>query len=113
MRGLEGRPTYQPARRNQTYEQYANVGQEIQTLTELENGCDIHIDPLTRQLHIQRKRMSIQPVQFGYNHGAMNVSQFGRQIDSSVMVNYMLATGRPELIARYQDDLLYSRTWAS
>jgi hypothetical protein len=74
---------------------YANLLSEIQRLTDLENGCDVLVDPSTRALGVWDQKMTDRPAAlFGYNAGTRNLQQFGRQLDPSSMVNYLVATGQ-------------------
>lgn len=92
--GIGGATAYTTQTRNYTLQQFASVGQSIQQLTEIENGCDLFIDPTTRALYVQRRRRRIKnDVVFGFQWGPNNIQQLNRQIDSSTVVNWMLATG--------------------
>lgn len=94
------------AARNKTYEIYTPIGPEIQTWSDLESGCDIDVTPDTRTLNIYRKKMTDRPgAVFGYNWGPNNISQLGRQIDSTTVVNYELAVGRPQITPQFADDI--------
>lgn len=104
--GLGGSTAYVPATRNRNYELYASIGQEIQSWSEIENGCDFVVDPSTRELNIYRKKMTNRPAAvFGFNWGPNNLAQFSRQIDSSALTNFHTSTGKPFTIPQFADDL--------
>lgn len=68
--------------------------QAIQDIIQTENGPDITVDPATRVVNVYRKYRRILPgVVFGYNWGPENISQFGREIDGSTVMNFMVASG--------------------
>jgi hypothetical protein len=104
--GSGGPTAYVAATRNQNYTRYqTNILQAIQGLTEIENGCDIYIDPTTRALSVyRRKRKVVGSVVFGYRWGPENVAQFNRQIDGSTVANYGLATGSSGVTGQVVDD---------
>jgi hypothetical protein len=82
------------APRNLNLPQYTFIWPIIQQLSDLESGCDIYVDPITRALNIYRKRMVDRTgTVFGYNWGPNNIQQLGRQIDRSTVVNYELVRG--------------------
>ncbi len=85
-------------------EPYTMVGTIIDQLVNLENGCDLELDPETRTLYAFRRKERVLPnVLFGFNWGPHNLQQFGRNIDGTTTVNYFLATGLPQHAPRYQD----------
>jgi hypothetical protein len=88
-------PSMGSAGRNITYLKYqANVLQAMLDLTNMENGCDIYVDPATRVFYVFRKRQKILPgVVFGYGWGPENISSITRQLDGSTVVNWLLAIG--------------------
>lgn len=92
--GTGGATAYTTALRNRTYARYQNIGAAITELTELENGCDFEITPEDRILNIYRKKQTITSQVFGYGWGPENLQQFQRQLDSSVVSNHMLVTGK-------------------
>ena len=108
--GVGGTTAYQDlttiaAGRDKTYEIYTPVLNEIQGLSDIENGCDYYVTPDTRTLNIYRKRMVDRTnVVFGYNWGPNNIAQLGRQNDGSTLVNYFLARGKEGVTPRYQAD---------
>lgn len=104
--GSGGATAYVAARRTMTYARYQTVvWQAIEQLTELENGCDVWIDPETRILYIYRKKQRILPsVVFSFQWGPGNIAQFGRQLDGETVVNYFLAIGGASTTPAYQAD---------
>lgn len=104
--GVGGATVYVPAYRGKNLTKWSQILPAMIDMTDLENGCDIHVDPKTRELNIYRKRRIIRDdVIFGYKWGPNNIASLGRQIDGSVQVNYGLATGRAGTQPKYQDDL--------
>jgi hypothetical protein len=62
-----------PAQRNLTLQQFQNVGQQITQLVNTENGCDIYVDPVTRELNIYGPGSSPSPTirnGLGFDRGA-------------------------------------------
>jgi hypothetical protein len=73
---------------------YASILSEIQRLTDLENGCDVFVDPASRSLGVWAQRMTDRPdALFGFNAGTRNLQQFSRNLDPSTVVNYLVASG--------------------
>lgn len=104
--------SYSAANRIKTYDALTVIGPEIQALTELENGCDIYLDPLTRELAIYRKKMLNRTgAIFGYNWGPNNLSAFNRSLDGTTEVNYMRVAGRPELTPQFAHDTAAQATY--
>lgn len=94
--------------RNRTYEAYTTVLPEIYGLMDLENGCDLRVDPVTRMVNIYRKRQIVQEeAAFGYKGAINNISQIGRQIDPSSQINYMLVRGKT-VVSQFAHDLVAS-----
>lgn len=103
--GLGGATAYQPAYRGMTFNKFQPVLPMIENLNNIENGCDIHLDPTTRTLNVFRKRQRVlNDIHFGYNWGPFNIAQLGRGIDPSVRVNYLAAAGGAGATPRFQDD---------
>lgn len=93
--GAGGATAYTNQFLGKQYQKWQNIGQSIQELTELMNGCDIFVTPDTRNFYVYRKRQVIRPeVVWGYNWGPNNVQSFGRQLDATSVVNYVNAQGR-------------------
>lgn len=82
------------------------VLQSMDQLVNLENGCDLYLDPLTRQLTAHRRyRRDRTAVTVTHNWGQKNVAAFGRNIDGDREVNYMLAEGDAASVPAYAHDL--------
>lgn len=79
--------------RTRTYERFSNVGQSMQELSDIENGADYEVDPVTRDLLVSRRIGTTTDVIFGYGWGPLNVQALTRQIDASTMANYVVALG--------------------
>jgi hypothetical protein len=91
--------------RNKTYSAWQNAGQAVTELTQIENGCDVFVDPATRMLYVYRKKMRVRSdVLFGFQFGPNNVADFSRQIDGSTTVNYHLTTGKAGVGGQYVAD---------
>lgn len=104
--GPGGATAYAPAYRGKSYQQYQNILSAITELTDVENGCDIYVDPTTRELNIYRKRRVVRDmVIYGHLWGPNNIAQLGRQIDGTTQINYHVSTGRPGTVPKYQDDI--------
>lgn len=86
----------------------ANILGEFQKLTDLENGVDIEVNPATRLLNTWAKKMTDRPnAIFGYGWGPNNVKDLSRQLDSSTVVDYMLAAGQDtSIVPRFADTQL-------
>jgi hypothetical protein len=78
-------------------EKYAPVLPEIQKLVNLENGCDIEVNPVTRVLNIHRRYQRNIDRVMGFQWGPKNISQFNRDIEMDQAVNYLLAQGDPSV----------------
>lgn len=103
--GAGGATAYTTALRNRTYELYQSIGQSINELVGIENGCDVWVDPATRMLYVYRKRRRILTnTVFGFGWGPNNIQQFNRTLDGSTVTNYYLATGRTGVTGQYQHD---------
>lgn len=94
------------AARNGTYPPWqTNILSTIQQLTEIENGCDVSVDPATRALYVYRKRRRVlSSVVLGWRFGPENVAQFNRQLDGSALANFGLATGSATVAGQFADD---------
>lgn len=83
------------ATRTRTYKKYDNVGRAIQELSDIENGFDWTINPLTKVLDMYASRGSARPnVHFGYRSGPDNLVAIRRTIDGTGVTNYVIATGK-------------------
>ena len=77
----------------------ASMLAEINRLTEIENGLDIEVDPGTRVLNLWEKKIRTRTdAVFGFGFGPNNLSQFGRQLDPSTIVNYIYVGGRDSTV---------------
>lgn len=105
--GPGGATAYVAAMRGKNYQKWTpNVLGQITELSNTENGCDTYLDPNTRLLNIYRKKMVDKPgILFGWNRLPRNVQLAGREIDPSVDVNYMIATGKAGTVPKYAQDL--------
>lgn len=104
--GVGGLTAYTPMFRGKNYLKYQNIGQAFTELTEIEAGCDIHVDPVTRELNIYRRMRKVRDnVIFGYNWGPSNVQQLGRTIDGTTQINYHVSQGAAGTVPKYQDDV--------
>lgn len=103
--GIGGATAYMPQIRTLTVEAYSQVLPHINNLMEMENGCDIHVDPVTRAFTVHRRYRRVKSdVLVGYQWGPENVSHFDKQIDADRKINYILATGAAGSEARFADD---------
>lgn len=108
--GAGGATAYAAATRTMKIDRFSSALAEIQKLTQIENGCDIEIDPATRELNIFRKKQRIMNgtanpgVNFGYRWGPNNIQACGRQIDGQTVVNYELALGPTSLTPQFYQD---------
>jgi hypothetical protein len=81
--------------RTRKYENFQNIGQEINNLSVVENGFDYEINPATRQLNIYYPMGETQTnATFGYNALPNNLSSFTRQEDGLNMINKIFVQGR-------------------
>lgn len=93
-------PTHE---RRYRIEKYANILSEIYKLTDIENGCDIRVDPETRVLTVYDRRETVTTKVFGYNTGPKNSVGLTRQIDTGSTINYLSATASPDIAPAYAD----------
>lgn len=100
-------PSMGPAPRDLTLDLYQQIGPQIDNLVNLENGCDVVVDPITRAVTVHRQyaRHLEDDVVIGFQWGPANASSFTRQIDADQKVNYLLAQGDPTVLAQYADDI--------
>ena len=105
--GVGGATAYvASAGRNITVEKYTSLYQPIQDLINLENGCDVVVDPVTRALNIHRKySRDNDDIVLGFRAGIVNnVSEFDVQIDADQKANYFLVQGAPSATPQYAAD---------
>lgn len=98
------RGVIQPSQfRTRTYYTYSVIGQEISTLSSIESGFDMWIDPLTREFDvygstitgtIKGKGSVKNDALFSYNIGPNNISSISRMIDGARVANQSIAVGR-------------------
>jgi hypothetical protein len=80
---------------NLSYQAWANnLGQSIQTLSDLEGGFDWEIDPMTRAFDVWRKKCRQTDAVFAAEWGPKNLSEAGRQTDASQMRNFFNVSGK-------------------
>lgn len=82
--------------RKRSYDQLANIGQEIQALADVEAGYDWWIHPTDRTLNIAPDSglNLVDKVAFAYGMGTQNLAAFNRQIDGSSLKNRIFVTGK-------------------
>jgi hypothetical protein len=104
--GVGGATAYTPAYRGMTFSKFQSVLPMMEQLTNIENGCDIYLDPTTRTLDVFRRRERVlNDVHFGLNWGPFNIAQLGRNIDPSSRVNYLAVSGAVGSKPMFQDNL--------
>lgn len=92
--GAAGATSYVAANRNFKVDRYTYGWSYIEQLVNIENGCDIHLDPRTRVLTCHRRYRRVKDdVVIAFNIGPRNASAFSRQNDADRQVNYFLAQG--------------------
>lgn len=81
--------------RNETFEQFQSVGEEILKLSDYENGFDININPLTRQMNLTPPSPVPDKIEipFGYNWGPNNISNIVIQQNGGEMRNRVTVVG--------------------
>jgi hypothetical protein len=102
--------TVEPSQlRTTTYARDANIGQEIQSLVELESGYDWYIDPVSRELNIVARRGQDRPqckwILIG--DGKSNMSNLKNVVeteDGSTVVNDITVRGK--FNSAHADDVL-------
>lgn len=103
--GPGGATSYVAQARSKKIDRHAPIGSEIQQLVQIENGCDIEVDPVTRELNIYRKKTrDLTNVVFGYRWGPNNIERLSRQIDGATVINYMRAIGSATVGSQVADD---------
>lgn len=103
--GAGGATAYVVANRSKTVQKYTYVLPMIEELNTVENGGDIVVNPLTREITWHRRyRRVMDDVVLGFQWGPQNVQGFGRNIEADAQVNYFLATGAPATIPQYAED---------
>jgi hypothetical protein len=80
--------------RNETFEQFQSVGEEILKLSDYEGGFDIEINPSTRQMNLTQDSYSDRTeIPFGYNWGPNNISNIVIQQNGGEMRNRVTVVG--------------------
>lgn len=103
--GVGGATAYVAQTRNFKVTRYQDANTPIDQLINIENGCDVVCDPLTRVVTVHRKyRRMRDDVVFGFQWGPENIAQFGRTIDGDRQCNYFLAEGDAASVAGYAED---------
>lgn len=92
--------------RNFKVTKYQDFTTPFTQLIAMENGCDVRVDDLTRQLFVYRRyrRDVSASVKVAFQAGPRNVSAFKRTIDGEREVNYFLAEGDAASIPGYAHD---------
>jgi len=104
--GVGGATAYVPQIRSTTVGKYVNILPEIDRIISLENGCDIYVHPVTRELTAHRRyRRDRDEVDIALNWGPKNISQLSRGIEGDRAVNYFLAQGDASVFGQYKDDV--------
>lgn len=98
-------PDLIPVIPNMTWNAWANIGQEIQTLSDMENGFDMEVDPVTRAFNIYHPRIGTDKpdLHYGFQCGPNNLQNVTITEDQSRYCNRMNALGTTNW--RLQDDL--------
>jgi hypothetical protein len=93
---IENGVTVGEIRRNRTYEQFSSIGGEIAAMSQVENGYDIRVDPVTRVLDLYVKyQRDMTTAVFGFGGDTLqNTSDAGRRIDASELCNRFTAVGK-------------------
>lgn len=103
--GTGGATAYVATSRNFKVDRYAYGWPYIQNLINIENGCDIHLDPVTRLLTCHRRYRRVKDdVVIAFNTKARNASGFTRQDDADQIVNYFLAQGESAVAPQFVTD---------
>lgn len=103
--GPGGDTEYISALRNFKAEKYAYGWPYIENLMNIENGCDIHLNPLSRILTAHRRYRRATNNVIAFATGPHNASSFSRQADADKIVNYFLAQGDSSVPLQYADDI--------
>ena len=98
-------PSMGPAPRNKTVAKYTHVLPVIEELSQIENGGDIVVDPLTREVTWHRRYRRVKDdVVFGFQWGPQNARAFGRNIETDQQINYIVVNGAPGTTPQYAHD---------
>lgn len=104
--GPGGSTPFTHAARNFKVDRYNYAWPYIEQLINLENGCDIHLNPRTRALTVHRRYRRIKnDVLVAFNIGPRNASAFSRQNDADRQVNDFIAQGQSAaVVSQYAQD---------
>jgi hypothetical protein len=98
-------------------EQDQSFGEAITNLTQQENGPDIDVNPITRELNVYLKRGNVkEDVYFGYNWGPSNIRAFSKQIGTEQFANNLIGRANgvvPVMLATDTDSLNAYGLWES
>lgn len=83
---------------------YTNIGNQIDSMSHIENGYDYEILADSRKLNIYQHKGSDHGVTFGYDWGPHNLSSVNIQTDGSQICNDMIATAQAGISAGQQTD---------
>jgi hypothetical protein len=109
--GVGGATAYVAQNRNKTVQKYTYVGATIEELQGIENGGDIVVNPLTREVTWHRKYRRVRDdVVLGFQWGPRNVRAFGRNLESDSQVNYLVTSGAPGTTPQYAHDTTQQST---
>ena len=100
--GVGGSTQYVPQARTFQVEHGSFLLPAIEQLIDLENGCDVHVNPLSRILTCHRKYRRVRSdVIVAFNWGPNNMAKFTRNNDADRIVNYIEAAGEPGTTTQY------------
>jgi hypothetical protein len=104
--GVGGATAYNAnAPRSKTVQKYTYIGSTIEELQGIENGGDIVVNPLTREVTWHRKYRRVKDdVVIGFQWGPRNAKAFSRNLESDSQVNYLVASGAPGSTPQYAHD---------
>ena len=105
--------------RTRSYARWSNIGQAIQELSDVENGFDFEVDPLTRKLNLyfssikagstlKGKGTDRPNALFMMGWGASNLSSLSVNSDMASVANRVTVSGANAL-ATVQDDASYAK----
>jgi hypothetical protein len=85
--------------RNRFYQMGTMLGPAIQELSDIEDGPDMNVDPVTRELNVTDSSLYTQRdnIVLGYNWGPNNLKDFQWEEDPTQMINnmYLSSLGAP------------------
>jgi hypothetical protein len=103
--GTGGATAYVAQTRNFKVTRYQDALAPIEQLINIENGCDVVCNPVTRAVSVHRKYRRVKDdVIVGFQWGPKNMAQFSRAIDGDRQCNYFLAEGDAASVPGYMDD---------